>query len=303
VLTIPTDGSFPVILTAQGNPDIAACFDQADTVLIVYPEPLAVGEVITDPACTMRPVYFDATGSQNGVPSWSLGDGGTAEAMAFGHVYAEAGIYVAGLTITGAGGCTDTLDAPIVVVVYPSPVADFTWEADGQLPELIHFTDASTGAAILEWDFGDDAMSTEERPDHRYDLRTDGCDWPVRLAVASAQGCLDTAYRTVHAELSVVLFIANAFTPNGDGPLINERFRPDFVVDMDVVARCDYRFTIFDRWGHRLFETTDPEAEWDGRFPDGTHVPQGAYTWAVHMAHPCIPPQIRDREGHVNVVR
>lgn len=302
-LSIPQPGSWPVQLTVSGTPGIPACIAVVDTTLVVHPEPLAVAQVLTDPACTMRPVQFDANGSQNGLPVWSLGDGNTAEGMMLTHVYDSTGSYVIQLMITGAGGCTDTLDVPLMLVVHPSPTAAFTFHAEESLPELIHFTNTSIGATVLEWNFGDAGISGEEHPQHRYDLRSDGCEWPVRLSVMNAEGCADTTYRTVHAEISVVHFIANAFTPNGAGPVINERFRPDFVVDMDVVARCDYRFTIFDRWGHKLFETTDPYAEWDGLFPDGSAVPQGAYVWAVHMVHPCIPPSIRDREGHVNLVR
>lgn len=302
-LTLPSSGDFPVALTVQGTPDIPACNATADTVLTVFPEPHALGEVLTDPACSMQPVLFDGSASVNGVPLWSLGDGTTDDRAQFTHLYEADGTYLVQLTILGEGGCTDTLDAPIEVVVHPSPLAAFVPRADGQLSELIHFQNTSTGAERYEWDFGDGSTSTEEHPDHRYNLRADGCDWAVTLVATSAEGCTDTIRLAVEAKVSVMYFMANAFTPNGQGPAINERYRPDFVVPLNVVAQCEYHFTIFDRWGHPLFEATDPLGEWDGNFPDGKPVPQAPYTWAVHLLHPCIPVTFRDREGHVDVVR
>ena len=171
------------------------------------------------------------------------------------------------------------------------------------MSEIIHFRNTSTDAVRWEWDFGDATTSAEEHPEHRYNLRADGCGWTVTLVAFSEEGCIDTTRQAVEARVSVVYFMANAFTPNGQGPDINERYAPDFVVPSEVVAQCEYRLTIFDRWGHPLFETTDPLGEWDGNFPDGNPVPQAPYTWAVHLLHPCIPVTFRDREGHVDVVR
>ncbi|MGB0176784.1 MAG: gliding motility-associated C-terminal domain-containing protein, partial [Owenweeksia sp.] len=53
------------------------------------------------------------------------------------------------------------------------------------------------------------------------------------------------------------VFAPNAFTPNGDGR--NDRF--------DLKANCDllnYKIQIYDRWGQKVFESTDIDVSWDG---------------------------------------
>ena len=59
------------------------------------------------------------------------------------------------------------------------------------------------------------------------------------------------------------VFVPNAFTPNGDGR--NEEFR--------LKANCelvDYRLQIFDRWGQKVFESTDINVSWDGKSTNKT---------------------------------
>jgi gliding motility-associated-like protein len=53
------------------------------------------------------------------------------------------------------------------------------------------------------------------------------------------------------------VFVPNAFTPDGLNPI----FYP-------VVSNADpknYTFSIIDRWGQIVFETSDPTMGWDGK--------------------------------------
>jgi gliding motility-associated-like protein len=74
--------------------------------------------------------------------------------------------------------------------------------------------------------------------------------------------------------LETVLFMPNAFTPNGDGN--NDYFIPilDFSPESFVMI-------IYDRAGRRLFETTDPYEGWDGSFRGGDRVMEGVYVYHV----------------------
>ena len=54
-----------------------------------------------------------------------------------------------------------------------------------------------------------------------------------------------------------LLAIPNAFTPNGDG--INDVFKP--TINMQIV---NYVFTIYNRWGKKVFETNDYTRGWNG---------------------------------------
>jgi gliding motility-associated-like protein len=65
--------------------------------------------------------------------------------------------------------------------------------------------------------------------------------------------------------------LPNAFTPNGDG--FNDLFVP--FEPFLFVERVD--FEIFNRWGQKVFETEDPEINWDGTNLRGEDLNEGTY--------------------------
>jgi gliding motility-associated-like protein len=78
---------------------------------------------------------------------------------------------------------------------------------------------------------------------------------------------------------SVLVFVTspipNAFTPNGDG--LNDVFRI-FGTPPENITK--YNFQIYDRWGQRIFSTTNIEEGWDGTFK-GQYCPAGVYVWEI----------------------
>jgi len=108
----------------------------------------------------------------------------------------------------------------------------------------------------------------------------------------SIAGCfkitaLDTALNETQVAKSVCIdncpeyTLPNVFTPNGDG--LNDYFHPfpySFVKDIDI--------EIFDRWGIKMFSSTNPDINWDGtnqstkgKCPDGVYY----YICKVHEIH------------------
>jgi len=67
------------------------------------------------------------------------------------------------------------------------------------------------------------------------------------------------------------LYAANIFTPNRDG--INDCFRIVLDSDLEVIS---FGFTIFDRWGNRMFSTDNTTDCWDGIY-NGEPVELGVY--------------------------
>ncbi len=66
-----------------------------------------------------------------------------------------------------------------------------------------------------------------------------------------------------------IIFIPNAFTPDANGR--NEVFKPE------CSGGKDYKLTIFNRWGEKVFETNNVSQGWDGTYaskiaPDGVYV-------------------------------
>ncbi len=71
--------------------------------------------------------------------------------------------------------------------------------------------------------------------------------------------------------------LPNAFTPNGDG--FNDLFVP--YRPYLFVERVD--FQIYNRWGQKVFETSDPEINWDGTNFSGTELAEGTYHYRARV--------------------
>ena len=66
------------------------------------------------------------------------------------------------------------------------------------------------------------------------------------------------------------LDMPNAFSPNGDG--INDVYK----AKENWQSLVEFKATIYNRWGQKLYEWTDPSDGWDGTF-HGQDVKQGVY--------------------------
>jgi gliding motility-associated-like protein len=91
------------------------------------------------------------------------------------------------------------------------------------------------------------------------------------LQVTSDKGC--TAQAAAIVKVSRPLVMPNAFTPNNDGR--NDVFRIPAGVLINV-----QEFSIFDRWGNRVFTTKDSGKGWDGTF-NGKPANAGVYVYVI----------------------
>jgi hypothetical protein len=80
------------------------------------------------------------------------------------------------------GGSSGTLSAKFSAVKQTEPVC--------YAPCTVSFTNTSTGATQYTWDFGDGMMSSEQSPDHEFDV---GGSYSVRLIAISNDGVRDTS--------------------------------------------------------------------------------------------------------------
>lgn len=96
--------------------------------------------------------------------------------------------------------------------------------------------------------------------------------------------------------------LPNAFTPNGDG--FNDLFIPRqnrFVREIDL--------KVFNRWGNLVFETTDPNIEWNGEDLNGNALPDGTYFYSARLffngqSEGQVPSDISAvRSGYIELVR
>lgn len=87
-----------------------------------------------------------------------------------------------------------------------------------------------------------------------------------------------TNWTLTSIELDGDFWIPRAYTPNEDSR--NDVFKPVF-----GFIPVNYQFTIYNRWGERLYTTTDYEKGWDG-FYKSELVKQDVYVWVMSMIRP-----------------
>jgi hypothetical protein len=93
---------------------------------------------------------------------------------------------------------------------------------------------------------------------------------------SDAYGCTGSASITIFVtEICEAFFVPNIFSPNGIGPEANNT--------LCVAGGCilELRYQVFNRWGEKIFETTDPDICWDGVYR-GEPVGSGVYAYKVY---------------------
>jgi len=93
--------------------------------------------------------------------------------------------------------------------------------------------------------------------------------------------------------------LPNAFTPNGDGS--NDLFKP---FPFCFVERVN--FQVYNRWGQLVFETEDPDLNWDGTNFSGQDVEEGVYYYVCKVFERRVGgilPTAESLSGYIQLVR
>lgn len=105
--------------------------------------------------------------------------------------------------------------------------------------------------------------------------------------------CQDTTADIVKAvTLQDKVFIPNAFSPNGDG--LND------VVRVYGAVIKEMRFSVFNQWGEKVFETRDLNSGWDGSYK-GKPQPSGVYMYVCQLV--LADGATQTKKGAINLVR
>lgn len=183
-----------------------------------------------------------------------------------------AGTHVATVTALGLNGCTGTYTyGPIVV--YPKPIADFTWDPKepNTLSESVitlYPVNRNTNYSYT-WELGPkDDTTTYIIPTVKF---TEPGKYPISMMVTTEHGCRDTITKVIKVDDEFIMYIPNAFTPNGDGN--NDTFQPK------GLGIKSFTISIFDRWGREIYFNRDGKG-WDGTFK-GSIVQDGVYIYTI----------------------
>lgn len=248
--------------------------------------------------CENNPTVFTDMSLVNTSPiiswSWDFGDGQNSTDQNPTHVYASSGNSNVELTVVNAAGCSSSETMGVVITIHPLPIADFTYQPNPvELGDQVSFENASHGAISWDWSFGDGSYSTDEFPVHAYENYG---SYSVELTVHSDH-CSHIARKDIVIKEELIFYLPNSFSPNADGT--NDKFLPIFASGFNPY---DYHFSIFNRSGDLVFESTDISEGWNGKREGVKELSPGVYVWKLEIAESASAAK-RVITGHVSLLR
>ncbi len=298
--TYPFNGNTSINITVVGTAN--GCSNFANTNIVVNPNPNASINTSSNRGCAPSCVTFTATSSTSITSyGWLVNGTGISGSQNASYCFPESGTYTLGLTVFDNNGCFGVAP-PVNIDVYPNPVADFNHAPLKPIinqDQYVTFTDASYGDSIVSWNwyFMNTAQYTsiEQNPTFQY---TEPGTYPVVLVVKSSNGCSDTLIRPLVVGEDFGIYVPNTFTPNGDG--LNDIFQPK------GFGVTKYELNIFDRWGGKVFSTTEFEKGWDGTMQSSKDVKygvleEGTYSWIIQATS--VFGKSHELKGHVILMK
>lgn len=249
-----------------------ACEDSAVQTIDI-PEPLKAGFDLSLNACT-RTVTVENTSTAASRYTWSFGGGDTLVAFSPEHQYSAPGDYTITLVAKRTGGCTDTAEAGFTMPTLSK--ANFSVDLDS-CTGLYRFYEKVNSNVEMRWYFGDGNISESDNPTHKYAVAG---TYIVKLIVNPFTPCADTAEVRfqVDTKLHEELFIPNVFTPG------EEDDQNRYFTIRGINPKCEtLEFTVFNRWGQRIYDVEGTVPHWDGTWKK-KELPEGTYFYLLRSS-------------------
>jgi gliding motility-associated-like protein len=224
------------------------------------------------------------TQSQTGSASFCEGSTYT---LPWGLLVTKAGIYRD--TLKTAGGC-DSLVRVVDLALEAAPFVTLNKSNDVTCTASSARLTATGGSAYKWWPSESLDNATISDP-----LATPLESTVYHVQVTTATGCQSEDSITVYVttgDNGNNYLVPNAFTPDGDGK--NDCFG---IKHWGPVTELS--FTIYDRWGGIVFQTSDPSRCWDGTGKTSL-LPTGSFVYFIKAKTMCGPVM---RKGTVTLVR
>jgi len=219
----------------------------------------------SDTGCVPFTVNF--INNSNGVNYvWNFGDGTQSILTTPSHTYSSAGNYSVSLVAIDSVKCNIADTAYLTIKVVPVPIVNLG--ADQKICEGQNVTlDAGNAGASFLWSTGATSQTIN--------LTDSGTYW---VKVTNTP-CFSSDTVSIHITKEIIYKIPNVFTPNGD--LINDIFKVETASEIS-----EFEGTVFNRWGKKVFEWTDPAQGWDGKIKNA-QAAEGVYYYIVTFKNQC----------------
>ncbi|MGQ0827608.1 MAG: gliding motility-associated C-terminal domain-containing protein [Bacteroidota bacterium] len=189
--------------------------------------------------------------------------------------------------VVAVGTCADTATYTVTVNPLPIPIASGdTTILYGQSTSL-----QSNGGGTYQWLPPTGLSCTNcSNPTASPTATTQYC------VVVTTSGCSDSACVTVIVDLKCgfegELFVPNGFSPNNDGQ--------NDVLYVRGLGITEMYWAIFDRWGEKVFETTDFTQGWDGKYK-GKDLDPAVFVYYLEVT--CITGDQIKQKGNVAIIK
>jgi gliding motility-associated-like protein len=217
---------------------------------------------------------------------WDFGDGNTSTQRDPVHTYAGTASFTVKLKIKTGTSCVDdslskNLDLhQLTIQVPPAQTIDA-----GQSVQLY----VTGGGSSFQWS----PPQWLNDPVIQNPVATPQDNVTYRVTATNDAGCKVIDSVAIHVNPIDGIFVPTGFTPGNDGK--NDLVRP--IMGFQYTLR---EFSIYNRWGQKMFSTTIYGKGWDGKLNGQIQSP-GVYVWIVTITDP-LKKKI-EKKGTVTLIR
>lgn len=187
---------------------------------------------------------------------------------------APPGNYSVNYSYTDENGCSNSDEHTYSILQAVEP--QYTFGADCfNVAEFSNLTADPEDELEYSWFINDSLFSTEESAQYAYNEEG---EYTVTLVATNTAGCPYSYSEDIFLEEGLQLaeyWLPDIITPNGDQLNQYLRLMPD---EKDCI---EYRITIFNRWGKKVYEMTDSSTPFSGQNDDGITLDEGVYYYLL----------------------
>lgn len=270
------------------------CKDSVKTRLYVLPNGLP--DFTWDPACTNQPIQFRNLSSENGSAfvkyNWVFNDGGPGSALKHPRsaTYRQKGTIDVSLQLTTLGCENDpkTITKKIYVNAAPPGISYRSITVPEGSSKYIHARD-TVGIAYL-WK---PQLQLSKYNSAYTEFFATGNDVKYTIEITDKNKCVTTDTVFMQILKKPGYYLPTAFTPNGDG--LNDMAKP-YLIGMQSLKN----FSVYNRWGNRIFYSEKPGEGWNGKYKGEDQV-TGAYVWLLQFYN--AAGQLVTETGTIAIIR
>jgi len=270
--TITATGACLVSPNATSNTIIASVASFTPTVNLVASNP--------GPVCEGTPIQFSATASNLGSSTvinydfkinGAINQSGSATVFNPGTLYAGVNSISASIRVVGGTCMTTNVGNSNIIPINVDAIPVISFNPPSQTIILGSSTPLNANVSVTGGTYLWTPSTGLSDPTALNPMASPTVNTTFNLHVVTNAGCV--ADKTTTIKVFNEVYIPNAFVPNGNA--LNRVFK----IPSGTNLKLDH-FDIFNRFGNKVFSTSDINEGWDGTYK-GTAAMQGTYVYVI----------------------